>query len=210
MPNFEPFEGHAESYDAWFDSHRHAWHSELDAVRALLPRSGSGLEIGVGTGRFAAPLGIRHGVEPSAAMRSLALERGVDAVDGVAEALPFSEGLFDFAVMVTTICFLEDVAAAFREAHRVLRPGGHLLVGFIDRASPLGRQYQWQKADSLFYRVARFHTVPEVIGLVEEAGFGGIVCRQTLFGDPAAMAVADPVLEGHGDGAFVVIRGTRR
>ena len=63
-----PFNAHHKRYEAWFTHHQAAYHSELLAVRALLPWQGLGLEIGVGTGRFAGPLGIKVGVDPSNAM----------------------------------------------------------------------------------------------------------------------------------------------
>ena len=34
--------------------------------------------------------------------------------------------------MMTVICFPEDVIAVFHEVNRVLRPGGMLVVGFIE------------------------------------------------------------------------------
>jgi hypothetical protein len=62
------FNTHHERYEAWFACYEAADLSALLAVRALLPWQGQGLEIGVGTGRFAAPLGIRVGVGPSLTM----------------------------------------------------------------------------------------------------------------------------------------------
>jgi hypothetical protein len=47
-------------------------------VRSLLPAGGYGVEIGVGTGRFAVSLGIAVGVEPSPAMAELARRRGIE------------------------------------------------------------------------------------------------------------------------------------
>jgi len=55
-------------------------------VRVLLPWQGLGLEIGVGTGRFAAPLGIKVGVDPSMAMLAYAAERGVLGRQGTIES----------------------------------------------------------------------------------------------------------------------------
>ena len=43
------------SYDKWFDTHKALYQSKLAALRKVV-HSGTGLEIGVGTGRFAAPL----------------------------------------------------------------------------------------------------------------------------------------------------------
>lgn len=56
-PKTEPFILHHRRYDDWFERHRAAYLSELLAVRALLPWEGRGLEVGVGTGRFAGPWG---------------------------------------------------------------------------------------------------------------------------------------------------------
>jgi hypothetical protein len=65
MPKAAPFDAHWSRYEAWFRTHEAAYLSELLALRAFVPWSGLGLEIGVGSGRFAAPLlGIRVGVEP--------------------------------------------------------------------------------------------------------------------------------------------------
>lgn len=107
-----------------------------------MPRFQRGLGVGVGTGRFSAPLGVSVGVDPSGAMIKVARERGVLVVRGVAERLPFGDEKFDLVLMVTVVFLLEDRATAFREAGRVLKPGGSIVVGFIDRDSPIGRRYQ--------------------------------------------------------------------
>lgn len=75
-----PFETDADVYDEWFERHDAAYRSELAAVRAALDAlapCGRGLDIGAGTGRFAAPLGIADGVEPAAAIRELAEKMSV-------------------------------------------------------------------------------------------------------------------------------------
>ena len=82
MPRIESFEKNVDRYEAWFEHHRLAYESELKAIRMLLPKNGEGLEVGVGTGRFAAPLGIGVGVEPSPAMGQLARERDRSALRG--------------------------------------------------------------------------------------------------------------------------------
>jgi SAM-dependent methyltransferase len=90
MPKTAPFDEQANAYDVWFEEHYDLYLAELAAVRSFIPGSGSGVEIGVGTGRFAASLGIPVGVEPAPRMAELARKRGVEVLESVAEALPFS------------------------------------------------------------------------------------------------------------------------
>lgn len=207
MTKTAPFDEDAIDYDAWFEKHPDIYLAELEAVRSLIPAGGSGVEIGVGTGRFAAPLGIPIGVEPAPRMAKLARLRGIEVLEGVAEALPFEDGSFDFAVMVTVVCFLDDVARAFREACRILKPEGTLVIGFIDRESDLGRQYSLRKEQSRFYSDATFYSVDEIELLLTEAGFSNFAYRQTLLPDET---VDLKVLEGHGSGGFVVVLAQRR
>ena len=65
MPKTKPFDSQIDRYERWFEEHPFAYQSELRAVQELLPKDGRGIEIGGGTGRFAGPLGIRYGIEPS-------------------------------------------------------------------------------------------------------------------------------------------------
>ncbi|HSQ77774.1 MAG TPA: class I SAM-dependent methyltransferase, partial [Nitrospirota bacterium] len=153
MAGVESFDRNVNRYEQWFIDHPLAYLSEVLAVRELLPK-GSGVEIGVGTGRFAAPLGITRGIEPSRAMAELAQRKGIEVLSGVAEKLPFGDNEFDFVLMVTTVCFLDDMDLAFREARRVLKPGGSFVIGFVDRESPLGREYEKRKDKSAFYKDA--------------------------------------------------------
>ena len=70
-------------------------------------------------------------------MRRLAGERGIEVYDGVAEDLPFAAGSFDYALMVTTICFVDSLTSSLQEVQRVLCRGGRFIVGFVDRDSDL-------------------------------------------------------------------------
>ena len=186
MPRTEPFDEHTSEYDAWFDQNALAYQSELLAVKSLLPEYRRAIEIGVGSGRFALPLGISLGVEPSRAMAALARSRGIHVLQVVAEQLPFADGTFDLVLMVTTVCFLDDVSRSFSEAHRVLAAGGYLLVGFLDRETELGRAYQEHKAESVFYRLARCLSSEEVAAEFERAGFGDLASVHTIYSSPGS------------------------
>lgn len=183
--------------------------SEVPAVRSLLPQFHRGVEIGVGTGRFAVPLGVPWGVEPSGTMGAMAQARGVSVIAGVAEALPFRPQAVDLVLLVTTVSFLPDVRQALREACRALQPGGTLVVADIDRASYWGRRYEARKTESIFYRSARFFHADKLATMIARAGFDRLTSAQTVFHDPERMRQPDPVKPGYGDGLFVVFSGVK-
>jgi len=202
----DPFNTHHGRYEAWFSHHLAAYHSELLAVRALLPWQGLGLEIGVGTGRFAVPLGVKVGVDPSKAMLAYAIERGIFGVQGIAEALPFKDAVFDYGLVVTTICFVDDSKAMLIEARRILKPGAPLVIGFVDRASALGQQYLIHQAENVFYREARFYSATEVEKLLKDTGFVEQTWGQTLSKPLNEILEIEPFREGRGHGGFVVVK----
>jgi SAM-dependent methyltransferase len=209
MPRITPFENHVMQYEEWFTNNPLVFKAELNALQTLLPQGDFGIEIGVGTGRFASRLGINLGLEPSPRMRSAAVQRGIQVVSGVAEDLPLQSAVFDFVLMVTTVCFLDDPYQSFREVYRILKKGGCFLVAFVDRFSPLGQLYDSNKGKSVFYRAATFYSTNEVLEMMEQAGFSRFTCRQTLFQGLAETSADEPVLPGHGKGSFVVLRGEK-
>lgn len=208
MPRTEPFRRYSERYEEWFETFHWAYESEVAALASLRPSDGKALEVGVGTGRFAAPLDIDYGLDPAREMIDEAEARRIQSVLGVAEELPFTDGSFDLVLVVTTICFVEDIDATLREAKRVLVPGGHILLGYIDRESQVGRHYQAIKDENPFYREATFYSTAEVLAALEEVGFTDLEIRQTIFQMPEEMEGVDPVRDAYGEGSFVALRGT--
>ncbi len=178
----EVFERHAIDYDGWFEAHPVLYRSELEILRRFIPEDGDALEVGVGTGRFAAPLRIGLGVEPAAEMAVIAKSRGIDVIRALAEALPFAAGSFDLVLMVTVVCFLEDIRPAFAEAYRVLRPGGAIVIGFIEEDSPFGRDYLKRREQSRFLRHATFLSRSDVIQALNATGFTALSSGSLEFG----------------------------
>jgi len=206
MPRIEPFEKYSTEYDKWFDNHIDLYEAELEAILQLIPPAGAkGMEIGIGSGKFAVPLGIKIGVEPSGKMASKARLQGIEVHSGIAEELPFSDGRFDFVLMVTTICFVDDVDKSLREAFRVLKTGGFIILGFVDRNSELGKQYSENRESSKFYKDATFFSTQELLKYLKGSGFVITNVLQTLI--PGELPKT--ILEGFGRGAFVVIKGMK-
>lgn len=203
------FEQYAQEYDHWFDENERIYQAEVSALRRVIPQSGKGIEIGIGTGRFSFPLGIRFGVDPSRSMMLIARQRGISICQAIGERLPFSEAKFDFALLVTVICFVSDMLVLLQEAHRVLTPGGLLINAFIDRNSALGQVYEAQKNSNKFYRQAQFYSTSQVGECTRQAGFGNLVFSQTILGLPKESPDFDRVQDGYGEGAFVVISGRK-
>ena len=102
------FNKYYKKYDAWYDRNKFAYLSELEAIKKVLPKSGKGLEIGVGTGRFAAPLGVAIGIDPAKNMIEIARQRGVSARLGTGERIPFKNGTFDYVLIVITLSFVQN------------------------------------------------------------------------------------------------------
>ncbi|WP_135612729.1 class I SAM-dependent methyltransferase [Methanococcoides sp. AM1] len=209
MSNIMPFERYTSRYEKWFEDNIQVYGSELKALRASVPSFSRGIEVGVGSGRFAAPLNIHLGIDPSSSMLDISRKKGIEVVRGVAEKLPFTDSSFDLALMVTTICFLDDIASAFREVNRILMPGGSFVIGFIDKNSPLGRSYQEKRSNNVFYSLATFYSVEEVVSLLKASGFDDLFFTQTVFRGLKDIKDIEPALPGHGQGSFVVIRAVK-
>lgn len=186
-----PMDKLASEYDRWYDSPegRQLFEVELACVREVMGTAkGRWLEVGVGTGRFAAALGIRDGVDPSASAIELAKSRGIDASQGTAESLPFSDGSFDGVLFATTLCFVANAALAMQQSRRVLRRGGQLVIAIIPANSSWGQCYAEKGREGHpFYSAAHFFTCREVVSLAENVGFEFRRASSCLFNPPSAV-----------------------
>ena len=209
MARIEPFEKYSEKYEDWFEKNKFVYESEIQAIKELFPKVKKSIEIGVGSGRFAVPLGIKTGVDPSPRMRKIAEQKGIKVVNAVAEELPFKNSQFEVVLMVTTICFVDNLNLAFREAYRILKLGGYLIIGFVDKDSSLGKLYQHHKEKSLFYKIATFYSVKEVVYNLNKVGFKEFNFKQTIFHNLNEIQNVEPVKENYGQGSFVVIRARK-
>jgi len=203
-----PFDYLTDEYEAWFIRNKVLFQSELLALKQVVPVDKTGVEIGIGSGIFAEPLGIRFGIDPSEKMLEYSRERGLEVQNGVAENLPYENESFDFAVFITSICFVDNPNLALQEAHRILKSGGEIIVAILDKETQFGRFLENNKKKSQFYKYARFFSVSEISELLEKNNFRITQTVQTLE-DPAIQRIETPV-EGYGKGSFVVLKGVRQ
>ena len=206
MAKTEPFDNHLKEYEEWFDGNRFVYLSELEAIKNVIPTTGRGIEVGIGSGLFAAPLGIKEGCDPSDEMRSKAEKRELKVTKCVAEDLPYGTASVDYVLMVTTICFVDDASKSFKEINRVLKPGGSVIVAFVDKDSPVGKVYLQNKEKSMFYKNATFFSTSEILELLQTAGFKTEETFQTVFGLMKEIKEIQQPREGHNEGSFVVVK----
>lgn len=203
------FNTNTKEYEEWFENNKYVYLSEIEALKKAIPKEGKGVEIGVGSGRFALPLGIKIGVEPSKQMADIARKKGLDVVFGVAENLPLEDNSFDFALMAVTICFVNDPLKSLKECYRILKPKGRIIIGIVDLDTALGRLYLEKKENSVFYKHARFFSSKQVIDLLEKTGFTYKQAYQVLFSDYRKISTIEEPQEGFGKGGFSVLVGEK-
>ncbi|MHB1776128.1 MAG: class I SAM-dependent methyltransferase [Acidimicrobiales bacterium] len=210
----QAFEDLAERYDAWYDTApgRVLFDLELGAIRPLFAgTAGPRLEVGVGSGRFAAALRIEVGLDPAEMPLRVAKARGVRVLRGVGDQLPFADDTFGAVALVVTLCFVEDPVAVLAEVGRVLRSGGRLVVGLVPLDSAWGRSYEEKgRAGHPFYHHARFQTLAGHRLMLAVAGFRIVEARSTLFQAPSDEPVAEPVRSGAVGGAGFVALAAQR
>ena len=112
-----------QEYDEWYDSHQAIYQSQIKVLKKIVP-SGRGLEIGVGTGRFASPFSVEFGLDPSFNMLKLAKQRNIKVIQGFGENLPFKNESFHFISIVFTIWLVDDPPRFLKETVRTLKKRG--------------------------------------------------------------------------------------
>lgn len=197
--NSKRYQDLAQNYDRWYDEYPALAHAEIELIRSVLP-TGYGLEIGAGSGRFMQSLGIARGIEPAANMRMLAKEKGVLLDDGYAESLPYANATFDFVCFFTALEFVDDEQVALREAKRVLRPSGHLIISFLNGDLNEVQELKNDPAVSAYYEFARFQSPNVLITKLQRLGFAAEALQQIVYCDDHYVAQ-----DGAGDGVYTVL-----
>ena len=193
----------------------------LDIVqRVQVSEGGSVLEIGCGTGIVTRHL--RDTLPKSARLVASDLNEAMLAYgagkfgpdDGVewkqadATSLPFADASFDAVVCQFALMFFPDKAAALREVHRVLTPGGGFVFNVWDEISKNELAFIAHETVSTFFEgdPPTFYQVPFglhdqglILNLLEDAGFKdsqiSVLAKTGI--SPSAADAAKGLVEGN-------------
>ena len=212
MPDLLPFYA-----DRIFPALLHTVSRHFDAQRRALMSNAHGrvLELGVGTGSNLSfyPLEVTDvvGIDPHDAvldraaqqvrkLESNGLPYRIRLQRADAARLPYEDGAFDTVVAFLTLCTVPDFAAAAREAYRVLRPDGLLLVLEHVGAEEGSLLARWQRRlDPIWSRAAvGCHLDRNTGRVLREAGFVGPLerYRDDTFFPPTAPRIRGVLRKG--------------
>lgn len=180
------------------------WYRRGALIRNGLAKGMTMLDVGSGTGVIAAEAqkivgsigggGQAIALDPSLGMLGQAAGRGVRTrIRGVAEALPFATGTFDFLSMGYALRHVPDLRATFAEYRRVLKPGGRLLI--LEITPPRSR---------IAFRLLEIY-LGRLVPLVAGFGKGGRTSRELMeyYWDTVESCVPPAViLEGLAEAGF--------
>ena len=119
--------------------------------------------------------------------------RTVEFREGLIEVLPVASGSVDVVISNCVINLSPDKETVFREAFRVLKPGGRLAVSDILLSKPLPAEVA-QSAFALIGCVAGAETEEAYVGHIRDAGFVDIELQRRPAGEIFELTTNDPVL----------------
>ncbi len=226
MSKFSP-----QEYDAWYETPLGSLSDRLEkeAIFALFKSKGPVLDVGCGTGNYtleiarrgAKAVGIDLSFDMAIFAKTQAEREGLKThfVVGRIEAMPFKKDVFDGVLGATALCFISNAETAIVEINRVMKKGGLVILGELNRFSYwalLRRMKGLFKKSS--YRGARFFSLRKLKGLLEQAGFKDLKWSSCIYFHPVDSEIFLRwwrFFEKMGgtlfpkNGAFIVMSGTK-
>jgi ubiquinone/menaquinone biosynthesis C-methylase UbiE len=194
----EIFDLEARSYDEWYNQPLGKFVDEVEtsAIFELLkPMPNENiLDVGCGTGNYSvmlAKLGCKvTGIDVSTEMLKVAREKAeklclnVNFINCDAQDLPFESNFFDAVLSVATFEFIPNPHKAFEELYRVVKQGGRIVIGFINKESPWGELYESEEfKKNTVFKYAHLFTKKEISKIKPDALVDII---ETLYTPPTA------------------------
>ncbi len=192
----EPFNLYGEEYDRWFDTKGQIiFKNEVKLLRATgTSQIHPSVEIGSGSGRFAKALSVDFAVEPSKTLRKISIKNGVIPIAARGENVPFDDEIFRTVFLIVTLCFAENPLEILKEASRILRDDGFLVLGLVLKDSPWGRFYIEKKQKGhKFYSHATFYSLNEITHMLHISGFDIHDVYSTLISPPLKVKEEEPI-----------------
>ncbi len=149
-----------------------------------MPPGSHALEIGCGPGLAIQAIAARFpeshivGIDRSRRMVQQARHRNAASIqsgrieirEADANSLPFPDATFDTVVAVHVLYFWTDPVATLRAIHRVMRPGGQIVLGYaLEHDAPHTSRAAFAQAGARFYPTAQ-----AIEAMLEAAGFSNI------------------------------------
>jgi ubiquinone/menaquinone biosynthesis C-methylase UbiE len=209
----------ARDYDRWYTTPAGRRHDRFQKslVRRFLRPALPGermLDVGCGTGHWSSffsslgydVLGVDIAIGMIAAAHSQVRVRCSFCV-GDAHHLPFADGSFTMVASMATLEFVADPVRVLTEMSRCLESGGRMLIGALNRLSPVNRRRLAMKREP--YLSAHLFTPKELRGLLSGHGRVRMLvsteestwCRSRFRGPHSRRAVRR---RGGPKGAFIV------
>lgn len=167
---------HVERDHWWYRVRREIVLDVFHALRVDLPAMPKILDVGCGAGglmKALEPFGEVHGIDISSDVVEFCRARGSDRVMvGSMSNIPYPDHAFDVVFALDVLEHINDDRAGLREIHRVLRPGGFLVL------TVPAFQFLWGITDTLSDHMRRYTRVP-LVKKITAASFR--VLRSTYF-----------------------------
>jgi len=232
--NKKVFDDYAEKYDSWFLKNMMVLESEIALLAHFLKKPGHALSVGCGSGLFEMLLQsdygivIEEGIEPSVEMAKIARNRGLKIQIGLAESMNYKQNKFNTVIFNGSPSYIKNLKQAFKEAYRVLKLGGCIVVLDVPKESSYALLYNLARLLKTwdnpllqgvipenpypieFVTEANWRTTQEKIDLLEEVGFKNFKYAQTLTRHPLySNREKEEPIEGYDRGDYVAIFGQK-